>query len=154
MCHIPVSDWLLVAFAAQIAALVSPAAYRHTRRGTGTACTSVALVAGGPKPWLLPWSLLAGLALTLMLLGQMAPVALPGCGPAGSFIEQLPERCRGLAEGHPLRFLLGDHSIPRINKMALVKDWAQWSLVSATILYVFNLIRAGRNHASDAARAG
>src|SRR5258706_1051969 len=69
---------------------------------------------------------------------------LPGCGPAGAPRAHLPARCIGLAEGYPLRFLYGYQGVPKIDKLALMKDWAQWSLISTSALYAFELLRAGR----------
>jgi hypothetical protein len=47
----------------------------------------------------------------------------------------------GLAQGYPLRFLTADQSIPVINKAALIRDWAQWSLVSFAAFYLLWLPR-------------
>jgi hypothetical protein len=53
----------------------------------------------------------------------------------------LPARCIGLAQGYPLRFLTADQSTPLISKAALIKDWAQWSLVSFSAFYLLWLRR-------------
>jgi hypothetical protein len=75
---------------------------------------------------MLPWGLLAGLIITLLFLAQMRRTQVPGCGPAGAPLAQLPTRCTGLAEGYPLRFLYAYQGVPKIDRLALIKDWAQW----------------------------
>jgi len=139
----PPDLWLLVASAGQVALLVSPAVYQRTRR-SNVAGSAPAALAGRPRPWVLPWGLLAGLVITLLFLAQMRWTPLPGCGPAGAPRPHLPARCIGLAEGYPLRFLYGYQGVPKIDKLALMKDWAQWSLISTSALYAFELLRAGR----------
>jgi hypothetical protein len=139
----PLDVWLLADFAAQVALLVSPAVYQRTRSGAQLRAGTVAPLAGKPRGWMLPGSLLAGLVITLLLLSHMGWTAIPGCGPASASPAHLPGRCIGLAEGYPLRFLFG-HDVPYIDKLALIKDWAQWSLVSGSVLYGFQVLRLGR----------
>lgn len=82
----------------------------------------------------------AQLALLLSLfLASMDWGALPGCGLAGAALAQLPGRCFGLQEGLPLRFLSAYQGVPEIGKRALVEDWALWSLVSFSVLYLLRL---------------
>jgi hypothetical protein len=140
---------LLVAAIAQFAILISPAVYQRTRRGTDEEGAASAPLAGRPRPWMLPWGLLAGLVLTLLLLGQMSWAQVPGCGPPGASLAHLPGRCIGLARGAPLRFLYGIHSLPDIDRLALIKDWAQWSLVAISVFYALELLRVGRVAATD-----
>lgn len=147
----PQELWLLADFAAQIALLVSPAVHRLTRPATHSRAAATAPLAGQPRGWMLPWSLLAGLVITLLLLGQMDWTAVPGCGPAGAPLARLPDRCIGLAEGYPLRFLFGYQDVPVIDKLALIKDWAQWSLVSGSALYALHMLRLGRQEQPDPA---
>src|SRR5258707_11396479 len=66
------------------------------------------------------------LVITLLFLAQMRWTQLPSCGPAGAPLARLPARCIALAERYPLRFLYGYQGVPKIDKLALVKDWAQW----------------------------
>jgi hypothetical protein len=94
-----------------------------------------------PPLWLISTGLLAGLVVTLLYLANMNWTAIPGCGGPGASPDQLPARCIGLAQGYPLRFLTADQNIPVINKEALVKDWAQWSLVSFSACYLLCLRR-------------
>lgn len=93
-----------------------------------------------PPLWMLLTALLASLIVTMLYLGNMDFVAIPGCGPAAATIAQLPNRCFGLAQGYPLRFLTAYQGTPEINKAALAQDWAQWSLVSFSALYLLRLL--------------
>lgn len=87
-------------------------------------------------PLLALLALLDGLVITLLYLGSMDVATIPGCGPAGATAAQLPDNCFGLAEGYPLRFLTAYQGIPEISQSALILDWAQWSLVSFSTLYL------------------
>ena len=89
--------------------------------------------------WMLLSALLAGLVVTLLFLGSMGIAGIPGCGPAGMTVAQLPGGCFGLARGYPMRFLAAYQGTPVINQLALVMDWAQWSLVSLSTLYLLRL---------------
>ena len=74
--------------------------------------------------------------MTVLCLGSMNWQAMPGCGPPGVSMRQLPGRCIELAEGYPLRFLSADQNIPEINKTAMARDLVQWALVSSSVLYL------------------
>jgi hypothetical protein len=117
--------------AAQIALLVSPPVYGRTRPAP------IAVRVPGwtqfvrrPPAWLLVCGLLAGVVATLASLGSMDFVALPGCRPAAS------GACSALVEGYPLRWLTARQNMPLIFKGALLKDCAQWTLVSMSVLYL------------------
>jgi hypothetical protein len=118
-----------------------------------------------PLAWVIPWGLLAGLLLTLALLGSMAWKSQPGCTQtgAGPQLAHPLAGCYTIVEGAPERFLssypslerdtghttntanLTLGSVPIINRGNLVKDWLFWSLVSCPVLYVLALIfGAGR----------
>jgi hypothetical protein len=58
---------------------------------------------------------------------------VPGCGPGGATMQQLPERCIALAKGYPLRFLSTHQNTPEINTAAMARNWVQWSLVGAVL---------------------
>lgn len=132
---------LLAIHALQVAVLTSPAVYKRTRRNSDSDFSAPGVFRVWPPLWLILAGLLAGLVVTLLYLGNMQWAALPGCGPAGAATDQLPGRCIRLAQGYPLRFLMADQNIPLIDKAALTKDWAQWSLVSFSVCYVLWLSR-------------
>lgn len=126
---------LSVLYLLQITLLVSPSVYGRTRRAP------VLVRAEGwtqlmrrPPAWLLPWGLFLGVVLTLVCLGNMDFVAVPGCRPVTA------EACGILAEGYPLRWLTrsgtGGNPAGTIDKYALIKDCAQWALASSSVLYL------------------
>jgi hypothetical protein len=146
--HIRSSSWspsvlvLLAIFATQIAVLVSPAVYQRTRPNPQPDLGVVASTPFKRPLWMLLSALLAGLVVTLLYLGSMNVAAIPGCGPAGMTVAQLPSGCFGLARGYPMPFLTAYQGTPVISQSALVMDWAQWSLVSFSAFYLLRL--AGR----------
>lgn len=150
--HIRSASWspsvlvLLAVYATQIALLVSPAVYQRTRPATWPDPPVVASRPFKPPLWILLSALLAGVVVTLLYLGSMDMAAIPGCGPAGATVAQLPSGCFGLVRGYPMPFLTAYQSTPEISQSALVMDWAQWSLVSFSALYLLRL--SGRGHAS------
>ncbi len=93
---------------------------------------------------MLSWGLLTGLVITLLFLGQMRWTQVPGHGPAGAPPAHLPARCIALAEGYPLGFMPGYQGVHEIDRLALMKDWAQWPLVATSALYAFELLRRAR----------
>ena len=127
-----VSDVALVALsAAQMALLLSPPVYGRTRP------TPVSVRARGwaqfvrrPPLWLLAGGLLGGVLVTLVCLGHSDFIAVPECGPVTS------NACSAVAEGYPLHWLTADQNTPLIFKGALLKDFAQWALVSTSVLYL------------------
>jgi hypothetical protein len=141
----PIQLWLLAAFAAQVALLVSPAVYERARPAdkAGRRPGPMPLV-GTPRWWMVPAGLLAGLALTLAMLGNEGWAAIPGCGPTGIPQASLPSRCIVLARGAPLRILYGNGGLPGIDIVALMRDWAQWSLISITAICVLRIVLYGR----------
>lgn len=131
---------LLAIYGTQMVILVSPAVYQRVRREAPPAQAGAAPARWRPPPWLLPSALLSGLLVTLLYLANMDYEALPGCGPAGATMAELPARCFTLAQGYPVRFLSAYQSTPQISKTGLTEDWAQWSLVSFTVLYLARLL--------------
>ena len=124
---------LVVISAVQIMLLVSPPVAARVERVPAPAIASgwtglVALVRR-PPAWLLACGVLIGVLVTLAYLGNMGPVAVPGCSPAASVA------CTGIMEGYPLRWLSATQSVPVIDKGALCKDCVQWALVSCSVLY-------------------
>lgn len=128
---------LLAIYAAQVALLVSPAVYQRTRRNPSTDPAPVSM---RPPVWMFLSALLTGLVATLISLGNMGSAAIPGCGPIGATIAQLPGRCFGLAQGYPVRFLTAYQGTPLIDKAGLLDDWAHWSVVSFAVFYLLLLL--------------
>jgi hypothetical protein len=87
--------------------------------------------------------LLAGALLALAFLVSMNCIPVPGCRPAAS------SACIALAEGYPLRWLTTYQNMPLIYKGALLKDFAQWALVSTSVLYLAWLRLTAPSGASD-----
>jgi hypothetical protein len=131
---------LLAIYAAQVALLVSPAIYQRTRRYPAPDEVKALSRRWTPPLWLPLSALLAGLVATLASLGHEGWAAIPGCGPAGATIAQLPNRCFGLAQGYPVRFLTATQSTPLIDKTAFAEDWAHWAIVSFAVLYMALLL--------------
>jgi hypothetical protein len=130
---------LLALYAAQIALLLSPAVYDRTRPASAPRLDASAAARARPPLWMVLAALLTGLVVTLLYLGSMGLVPIPGCGPVGATVAQLPGHCVTLAEGFPLRFRAIDPAWPGIDKAALLADWAQWSLVSFAVFYLLRL---------------
>jgi hypothetical protein len=132
---------LLAIYAIQIALLTSPAVCQRTRRDDPADLPGPGARRSRPPLWLISTGLLTGLVVTLLYLGNMTWTPIPGCGAPGASLHQLPARCIGLAQGYPLRFLTAYQGIPVINKPALIRDWAQWSLISFSAFYLIWLRR-------------
>ncbi|HUB38875.1 MAG TPA: hypothetical protein VMA72_08490 [Streptosporangiaceae bacterium] len=139
---------LLAIYAAQVALLVSPAVYQRTRRDASPDWSPAASMRWTPPVWMPLSALLAGLLAILASLASMGWAAIPGCGPAGATIAQLPARCFGLAQGYPVRFLTANQGAALIDKAGLAKDWAHWSIVSFAVFYLLLLLH--RRHEATA----
>jgi hypothetical protein len=108
-----------------------------------------------PPAWILPWGLVTGIVVTLLYLGSMNWAPLSGCAAAGTPVSSLPAHCFGLQEGYPLRFLIGDQGDPQIIKTSLLRDWAQWSLLCSSVLYLgWRLVRSVTTAGGTAGSAG
>jgi len=132
---------LLFLGAAQLALLLSPAVYLRSRCQQADGILSDdgwAQLLWRPPTWLLPWALLGGGVITLACLGHMDWGPAAGCHPAAS------PGCSALSEGYPLRWLTADQNVPVISKRALLRDFAQWTVVSGSVLYLGWLPVAGR----------
>jgi hypothetical protein len=135
---------VVIICAVQIALLVSPPVYGRTRPAPiQVRAEGWAQLVRRPPMWLLPWALLAGALLTLAYLGSMDWIAIAGCRPAAS------GACIALAEGYPLRWLTAHQNEPVVFKGALLKDCAQWVLVSMSVLYLGWLWLTAPTGASD-----
>ena len=62
--------------------------------------------------------------------GLAACPLIPGCRATAS------GTCTALVEGYPLPWLTAQQNDPLIFKGALLKDCAQWALVSMSVLYL------------------
>jgi hypothetical protein len=127
----PVVFAALVACAVQLALLLSPAVYQRTRRRGWAGPTGWTRVR--PPLALLLLAILAGLAVTLLGLSHLGAPP-PGCddGAAGP----VPTiGCPLVADGSPLRWLAAYHSALLVNWGAMLKDWSQYTVVSAAALY-------------------
>jgi hypothetical protein len=131
---------MVVICAAQVLLLLTSPVYGRTRRPAPVLVRAPgwAQLVHRPPAWLVLCGLLAGVLVTLALLGNMSFVAVPGCRPAAS------DLCTALVEGYPLRWLTADQNMPLIIKRALLKDCTQWALVSTSVLYLAWLILPAR----------
>jgi hypothetical protein len=121
----------LTLYAAQIALLISLPVYGRTRPAPVLVrARGWARLLPRPPAWLLACGLAAGLLVTLACLGNMDFIPLAGCRPAGS------SACVAVGEGYPLRWLTAHDNVPLILKRPLLKDFAQWVLVSTSVLYL------------------
>jgi hypothetical protein len=124
---------LVVIFAVETMILVSPQMIDRVgdtavpERESGW--TGLVAVVRRPPAWLPFCGALIGFLVTLVSLGNMAWVTIPGCSPASS------DACIAPAEGYPLRWLTAVQNTPVIDKGALFKDGVQWTLVSCSVLY-------------------
>jgi hypothetical protein len=121
---------VLVAYAAQLAVLLSPAVYQRTRPPGWPGRMRWTRVR--PPPALLLFGALAGLVVTLLGLAHLGtPTA--GCfGPGGQAPGLL---CATVADGYPLRWLAVNHSALVVNWGSMLKDLAQYTVVSVLVLY-------------------
>jgi hypothetical protein len=131
---------LLAIYATQVVLLVSPAVYQRTRRNAPPEWVPTVSMRWVPPLWMPLFALLTGVVATLLSLAHMDWTAIPGCGPTGATLAQLPNRCFGLAQGYPVRFLTAYQSTPLIDKAGLVEDWAHWSMVSFAVFYILLLV--------------
>ena len=131
---------LLAIYATQVALLASPAIYQRTRRNASPDQVPTAPMRWTPPLWMPLSTLLIGLVATLLSLANMGWAAIPGCGPTGPIVAQLPGRCFGLAQGYPVRFLTAYQGTPLIDKAGLIEDWAHWSIVSFAVFYLLLLL--------------
>jgi hypothetical protein len=126
----PLLAVLAAAFVLQFLLLTGPQVSARLERQTERASwASVVPVLRRPPAWLVLGGLLAGVLITLVALGHGDWVAVPGCHPAAS------SACTGVAEGYPLPWLTAAANTPVIDKLALFKDFVQWTLVAWSALY-------------------
>jgi hypothetical protein len=148
--------WLLVAYAAQIALLLTAPVYDRTRKDPADCYPGPTAVLPAPPKWMLPAAVAAGGLLTLVFLANMSPEPVPGCqSPSYLAPRTAPlARCETLSQGFPVHYLSaipdlgldnGSKISPAnmslsanavINKGAAVEDLALWTLAGATAMYM------------------
>ena len=128
----PVVFGVLIASAAQIALLLSPAVYQRTRPPDWAGPAGWARVR--PPLALLLLSILAGLVVTLLGLAHFDFPA-SGCdyGDAG----RASMTCLTVVDGWPLRWLGGYHSALVVDWAAMAKDLVQYTVIGASVFYCF-----------------
>ena len=125
----PLVFGVLVAYAAQLALLFSPAVYQRTRPPGWPGRVRWTRVR--PPAALLLFGALAGLAVTLLGLSHLdTPTASCfGHGGAPGIV------CVTVADGYPLHWLAASHSALVVNWGAMLKDFAQYTVISVSVLY-------------------
>jgi hypothetical protein len=121
---------VLVGCAAQLALLFSPAVYQRTRPPGWPGRVRWTRVR--PPAALFLFGALAGLVVTLLGLSHLdTPTA--GCyGDGGPTAGTL---CVTFADGYPLPWLAAYHSALVVNWGAMLKDLAQYTVISVSVLY-------------------
>jgi hypothetical protein len=139
----PQAIGLLAVSAAQLALLLSPAAYLRTRPDAAAVpvtadVQATAVIHFRLRLWMLTTAALAGLILALALLDPVRTVSLPGCSP-----ESAPARCFASGHGYPLLVQSSEGS-RAWDWVAFVKDSAQWALISLSVMYLLWLYSQSR----------
>ena len=126
----PATFGVLAIYIVQLALLMSPSVYQRTRPRDWAEPPAATRVL--PPLTLLLLGVFAGLSVTLIGLAGMGPgPAAPGCDVNAA----LPGVCDTLADGTPLRWVTLHDGAPSADWAAMAKDWVQWSVVSASVLY-------------------
>ena len=132
-------DWnlavagLVVIYLVQVLLLVSPPVV--ARAGGLSASVGVrswaeiAAMARRPPGWLLAWGVLLGVIVTLVFVFHSGLDPVSGCSPAAG------DSCYVFGQGYPVRWLTAGQATSRVHVGSLVKDCAQWTLVSWSVLY-------------------
>jgi hypothetical protein len=141
-------------YALQLGLLVSPPVYRCTRRPGDRDQEPASGLWVVPPCWLVAAGAGAGLIVTLLYLGNMSSVPVPGCAASATGTGHPAAGCTTLAEGYPVHFLsaapylsldpgptvkVADISVfasPVIDKTAFGLDFATWAAVSVLALYM------------------
>jgi hypothetical protein len=128
----PVTFGRLLALAAQIALLVSPAVYLRTRPAGQDAAVQAARTRVLPPFALLLLGVLAGLCVTVFGLTSISnPLAVPGCDRGAA----PPVLCGTVGEGTPLPWVTFYHGTQVVHWAAMARDWTQFAVIGASVLY-------------------
>ena len=128
----PVVFSVLIANAAQIALLLSPAVYQRTRPPDWAGRVRWTRVR--PPVAFLVLSILAGLV--VMLLG-LAHADFPSSGCDYGEAGRVSMTCLTLVDGWPLRWLCVYRSALVVDWAAMAKDLAQYTVIGASVFYCF-----------------
>ena len=141
----PATFGRLLALAAQVALLVSPAVYLRTRpAGQAWAEAVPAVPAARTRVWppfaLLLLGVLAGLCATVFGLTTVSYPLAPGCAQGVA----PPVLCATTAEGTPLPWLTFHQGTLVLNWAAMARDWTEFAVIGASVLYAGWLATAAR----------
>jgi hypothetical protein len=148
--------WLLVAYAGQIALLLSSPVYERTRKNPAGEPVSETGLWPAPPRWMLPTAAAGGALLTLLFLGTMSFQPVQGCQAAGYLAPHTARlaSCSTLKQGFPVPYLAALPSLSLdkgrkvtasnldlfanavISKRALAEDLAAWTLAVGAALYM------------------
>jgi hypothetical protein len=126
----PLVFGVLVAYGVQLALLLSPAVYQRTRPPGWPGRLRWTRVR--PPAALLLFGALAGLVVTLLGLSHL------NTPPAGCYSHGVPAAgiaCVTFADGYPLRWLASYHSALVVSWGAMLKDLAQFTVISVSVHY-------------------
>ena len=165
--------WLLVAYACQMALLVSTPVYDRTRKDSARRHPGRAAVWLVPPAWLLAAAVVAGALCTVLFLGNMSVQPVPGCQRPGYLAPHAARlaSCVALSQGFPVHYLSAvptlalDHggkvtaanlslfANAVIDKGAAAEDLAAWMLTAGTVMYALWLPFQRPAPSADAAQA-
>jgi hypothetical protein len=120
---------VLIAYAAQLALLLSPAVYQRTRPPDWAGRVSRARVR--PPLALLLLGILAGLVVTLL---GLAHIDFPASGCDAGRVSMT---CLTVVDGWPLRWLGGYRSALVVDWAAMAKDLVQYAVMGTSVFYCF-----------------
>lgn len=134
----PATFGVLAICVVQLALLMSPSVYWRTRpQGWAEPPAATRVL---PPLTLLLLGVFAGLSVTLIGLAH-GGWPLPGCDDPGA-APALP--CGSFAEGYPLAWVTAAHGAPSANWAAMAKDWVQYAVIAASVLYTLWLATLAR----------
>jgi len=126
----PLVYGVLIAYAAQIALLLSPAVYQRTRPPDWAGRVRWTRVR--PPLALLVLGILAGLVVTLL---GLAHIGFPGSGCGDGDAGRVSMTCLTVVDGWPLRWLGGYRSALVVDWAAMARDLAQSTVIGVSVFY-------------------